>query len=50
MKGKETKSGATQEPIGIVIAGTFTPPRGTVFSAYVWGPAPATQDEDPKAA
>lgn len=45
MKGKKTK--VSKEPIGIVIAGTPTPPTGTVFSAYVWGPAPSsTTDED----
>ena len=48
MKGKKTK--VTNEPIGIVISGTATPPLGTVFSAYVWGPAPAnTPAEEPAA-
>ena len=48
MKGKKTK--VTNEPIGIVIAGTPTPPNGTVFSAYVWGPAPTTTADDDKTA
>jgi hypothetical protein len=44
MKGKDTKG--SQEPVGIVISGTPTPPRGTVFSAYVWGPAPKSTDKE----
>lgn len=44
MKGKKTK--VTKEPMGIVIAGTPTPPLGTVFTAYVWGPAPTNTAED----
>lgn len=48
MKSKKTK--ASTEPMGIVIAGTATPPLGTVFSAYVWGPAPASATEDEPAA
>lgn len=44
MKGKKTK--VTKEPIGIVIAGTPTPPSATVFTAYVWGPAPVNTAED----
>lgn len=44
MKGKKTK--VSKEPIGIVIAGTPTPPMATVFSAYVWGPAPSTPEDD----
>ena len=44
MKGKKTK--VSNEPVGIVIAGTHTPPLGTVFSAYVWGPAPKKTVED----
>ena len=48
MKGKKTK--VSNEPIGIVISGTPTPPLGTVFSAYVWGPAPTTTaNEEPAA-
>jgi hypothetical protein len=46
MKGKETK--VPHEPVGIVIAGTPTPPRSTVFSAYVWGPAPTTPEKEGK--
>ena len=48
MKGKKTK--VTKEPIGIVIAGTLTPPIATVFSAYVWGPAPSNVTEDESSA
>ena len=44
MKGKKTK--VSKEPIGIVIAGTPTPPMVTVFSAYVWGPAPSAPEDD----
>jgi hypothetical protein len=48
MKGSEPKAPPKQELVGIVISGTPTPPLTTVFSAYIWGPAP-TEDE-PKAA
>lgn len=41
-------SPAKHELVGIVISGTTTPPATTVFSAYVWGPAPA-DDDDAKA-
>lgn len=44
MKGKKAK--VSNEPVGIVIAGTPTPPNGTVFSAYVWGPAPKNTADD----
>ncbi|MGH7678386.1 MAG: hypothetical protein ACRENU_07975 [Gemmatimonadaceae bacterium] len=37
------------EPVGIVISGMPVPPQTTVFSAYIWGPAPAATDEEPKA-
>ena len=47
MKGKKTK--VSNEPIGIVIAGTPNPPIATVVSAYVWGPAPTAADEDTSA-
>ena len=47
MKGKKTK--VSKEPIGIVIAGTPTPPLGTVFTAYVWGPAPNVVEDEPSA-
>jgi hypothetical protein len=46
MKGKDTK--APHEPMGIVIAVASTPPRGTVFSAYVWGPAPTSTEKEAK--
>lgn len=49
MKGTDIK--APQEPVGIVISGLPRPPQSTVFSAYVWGPAPTATDETgPKAA
>ncbi len=45
----ETKR--AQEPVGIVIAGMPEAIESTVFSAYVWGPAPSkTKDNEPKAA
>lgn len=48
MKGSDPKG--TREPIGIVISGLPTAPRATVFSAYVWGPAPTTtEDSEPQA-
>lgn len=47
MKGKKAK--VSKEPIGIVIAGTPTPPMSTVFSAYVWGPAPSTPEDESRA-
>ena len=43
MKGSDIK--APQEPVGIVISGLPRPPQSTVFSAYVWGPAPTSTDE-----
>jgi len=48
MKGRDSKT--TQEPVGIIISGMPRTQQPTVFSAYVWGPAPVTADEDPKAA
>jgi hypothetical protein len=47
MKSKDTKR--SQEPVGIVISGMPRVPQQTVFSAYVWGPAPA-DETDPKTA
>ena len=47
MKGTLPK--ATQEPVGIVISGWPQTQRPTVFSAYVWGPAPATSEDESKA-
>jgi len=38
----------SQEPVGIVIStnhGVPTPPQTTVFSAYVWAPAPNSESE-----
>jgi hypothetical protein len=43
MKGTDTK--APPEPIGIVISGLPRPPQTTVFTAYVWGPAPTKADD-----
>jgi hypothetical protein len=40
-----------QEPVGIVISGFPREPEPSVFSAYVWGPAPVnTEGTEPKAA
>jgi len=35
---------ATHEPVGIVIADGGDAPTPTRFSAYVWGPAPTTEE------
>ena len=43
MKGTDSK--APHEPMGIVISGLPRPPQSTVFTAYVWGPAPSTSDD-----
>lgn len=40
MKVNEPKGTNKKELIGIVISGMQTPPQTTVFSAYIWGPAP----------
>ena len=49
MKG-DTKATAS-EPVGIVISGFPRAPKTTVFSAYVYAPAPSTSsDGDTKAA
>lgn len=48
MKGNSPKG--TQEPVGIIISGMPRTQQPTVFSAYIWGPAPVTtEDNDPKA-
>jgi hypothetical protein len=48
MKGKTSKS--PKEPVGIIISGMPIIQEPTVFSAYVWGPAPTTtEDSEPKA-
>jgi hypothetical protein len=45
----KANSKATQEPVGIVISFPRQP-QTTVFSAYVWAPAPGTsEDKDQKA-
>ena len=49
MKSKDSKVVQGSEPVGIVISGTPTPPRGTVFSAYVYGPPATNSDKDGKA-
>ena len=46
MKTKEKK--ASDEPMGIVIAGMPSAPSVTVFAAYVWAPAPGASDDEPK--
>ncbi len=46
---KTPSSSPSQEPVGIVIATKPVSDAPTVFSAYVWGPAP-TEDTPPKAA
>jgi hypothetical protein len=43
MKGTDSK--APQEPVGIVISGLPHVPQTTVFTAYVWGPAPKSTDD-----
>lgn len=43
MKGQDQKS--PPEPVGIVISGFPRQLEPTVFSAYVWGPAPKTGEE-----
>ena len=49
MKGTEPKG--TQELVGIVISGMPRTEKPTVFSAYIWGPAPLeSADNEPKAA
>ena len=47
MKGTEPKG--TQELIGIVISGMPRTEKPTVFSAYVWAPAPTQTSDEPKA-
>jgi hypothetical protein len=44
---KTKASAASQEPVGIVIATKPASDAPTVFSAYVWGPAP---DDSPSKA
>ena len=43
MKASEPK--ATKEPVGIVISGLSRTQPPTVFSAYVWAPAPPESDD-----
>jgi hypothetical protein len=43
MKGKTSKT--TPEPVGIIISGMPMSQQPTVFSAYVWGPAPTTKED-----
>jgi hypothetical protein len=44
MKGSNPKG--PQEPVGIVISGMPHPPLTTVFTAYVWGSAPKTSEDN----
>ena len=47
MKRSESKN--TQELVGIVISGMPRLPQPSVFTAYVWAPAPAlTEDTEKK--
>ena len=41
---------ATHEPVGIIISVRPSSDAPTVFSAYVWGPAPSTDKAPTKAA
>ena len=50
MKPTDPKGTAKQELVGIVISGMPSAPQTTVFSAYIWGPAPGTTGEEPKTA
>ena len=47
MKVAKPKSKVSQELVGIVISGMPSAPLTTVFSAYVWGPAPAITEDEP---
>ena len=47
MKVAKPKSKVSQELVGIVISGMPSAPITTVFSAYVWGPAPALAEDEP---
>src|SRR5688500_12444406 len=42
---KVTEPKASQEPVGIVISGFPRTPPPSVFTAYVWGPAPNTPED-----
>lgn len=51
MKGADSKTPASGEPVGILISGFSRAPKATLFSAYVWAPAPPKSDDsEPKAA
>jgi len=47
MKVTKPKATVNQELVGIVISGMPSAPVSTVFSAYVWGPAPAITEDEP---
>lgn len=47
---KAAKNTPVQEPMGIVISVSPSSDAPTVFSAYVWGPAPTPEEAPPKAA
>lgn len=46
MKGSDPK--AVDEPVGIIISGMQRTQQPTVFSAYIWGPAPTEPGTEPK--
>jgi len=49
MKGSDPK--AAEEPVGIIISGMQRTQQPTVFSAYIWAPAPTKAGgTEPKAA
>lgn len=43
MKVNEPKGTNKKELVGIVISGMPAAPQTTVFSAYIWGPAPEAE-------
>ena len=47
---KHSESKAAQEPVGIIISGMSRVQTPSVFAAYVYGPAPTTPEDEPKAA
>jgi hypothetical protein len=47
MKANEPKGTNKKELVGIVISGMQTPSQPTVFSAYIWGPAPVEAEPTP---
>ena len=47
MKSDEPKGTKKKELIGIVISGLQPASQPTVFSAYIWGPAPVEPEPTP---